>query len=49
MCTFCPQCDVQYMSGLNLVWFPLIDEVISLVMRTKQFLKDFNAMRSCAL
>ena len=32
---FCPQCGVQYLLVLKLVWFPSIDGVISLVMRKK--------------
>jgi hypothetical protein len=37
LCAFsCPQCGVQYLLVLKLVWFPPIDGVISLVMRKKR-------------
>jgi len=43
---FLPQCGVQYLSVLKLVWFPPIDGVISLVMRKKRV---YLSMRSCVL
>jgi hypothetical protein len=33
---FCPQCGVQYLLVLKLVWFLPIDGVISLVMHKKR-------------